>query len=213
MGLIDRDYMQERNRQRPFSPPPERFGALGKILIFVAVLFLLYLAADWKLNQRAPRKLNTPLPAEIETLTRPATTSTPSLQPPRPETSHSNPPQATGSTRTVTKCVVNGKTSYGDAECAHGSVVSQVTTRTDHNLMEPVRPQTPTRQETTTVYETVVTQSTTSAHNSKSECGSLDQQIRHLDSMARQPQSGQTQDWITAERKRLRDRQFRIPCR
>ena len=213
MGLMDRDYMQERNRQRPFSPPPERFGVLSKILIFVGVLFLLYMAADWKLNHRAPGKIDNPSPAEVGTAKRPAAASTPSFQPSTPETSHSNVPQATGNTRSVTKCVVNGKTSYGDSECARGAVASHVTTRTDHNLMEAIRPVAPTRQETTTVHETVVTQSTTSAGGNKSECGLLDQQIKNLDSLARQPQSGQTQDWITAERKKLRDRQFRIPCR
>lgn len=160
---MDRDYMHERNRQRPFSPPPERFGALSKILVFVAILFLLYLAADWKLNQRAPRKLDTPLPAETQMRARPAASSTLSPQPSRPETNHYDPPQEMESTRTVSKCVVNGKTSYSDTGCANGSVASRVTTRADHNLMEPVRPQASSRQETTTVHETVVTQSTTSA--------------------------------------------------
>lgn len=213
MGLMDRDYMQERNRQRPFSPPPERFGMLSKIVIFVAILVLLYLAADWKLNQRAAGKTVNPSPAEVEPVKRPSTASTRPLEPSTPEPSPSDIPQVTGNTRAVTKCVVNGNTSYGDSECARGGVASQVTTRTNHNLMEPVRPQAPTRQETTTIHETVVTQSATSAVSNKSECVMLDQQIKNLDSLARQPQSGQTQDWITSERKRLRDRQFRIPCR
>lgn len=213
MGLMDRDYMRERNRQRPFSPPPERFGALSKIFIFVSILFLLYLAADWRLNQRGPDKNDNPSPAEVATAKAPATASTPSFQPPSPEPIHSSAPQETGNTRTVTKCVVNGKTSYGDSECARGAVVSQVATRADHNLMAPIRPAAPARQEITTVHETVVTQSTTSADSNQSECVLLNQQIKNLDALARQPQSGQMQDWITAERKRLRDRQFRIPCR
>ena len=213
MGLMDRDYMHERNRQRPFSPPPERFGTLSKILVFVAVLFLLYLAADWKLNQRAPRKADNLFPAKSETLEPPSTTSTPSLQSSKRDTGRYDPAQDKESTRTVSKCVVNGKTSYSDTGCAHGSVASQVTTRADHNLMEPVRPQASTGQEATTVHETVVTQSTASADGNKSECGFIDQQIKNLDAMARQPQSGQMQDWITTERKKLRDRQFRIPCR
>lgn len=45
-----------------------------------------------------------------------------------------------------------------------------------------------------------------------SECKALEERIRHLDSMARQPQSGRTQDRIAAEKKDLRDRQFRIRC-
>lgn len=45
-----------------------------------------------------------------------------------------------------------------------------------------------------------------------SECKAIEERIRHLDSMARQPQSGPTQDRIAAEKKELRDRQFRIRC-
>jgi hypothetical protein len=44
------------------------------------------------------------------------------------------------------------------------------------------------------------------------ECKSLDEEIRHLDSWARQPNSGQTQDLIRDKRKRARDRQFEIHC-
>lgn len=48
--------------------------------------------------------------------------------------------------------------------------------------------------------------------NKNSECKALDAQISQFDAMARQPQSGQTQDWITGEKKKARDRQFRIGC-
>lgn len=44
-------------------------------------------------------------------------------------------------------------------------------------------------------------------------CEALDQRVVHLDAMARQPQSGRTQDWISAERKKARDEQFRLRCR
>lgn len=44
------------------------------------------------------------------------------------------------------------------------------------------------------------------------ECKALDARIRQLDSMARQPQSGQMQDWIAQEKKQARDRQFRLHC-
>lgn len=47
----------------------------------------------------------------------------------------------------------------------------------------------------------------------KTECEWLDSQIKHWDSMARQPQGAQTQDWIREQRKQARDRQFRIRCR
>lgn len=44
------------------------------------------------------------------------------------------------------------------------------------------------------------------------ECSALAASILHYDAMARQPQSGQMQDWITAQRKKARDRQFQIKC-
>jgi len=51
-----------------------------------------------------------------------------------------------------------------------------------------------------------------SAANSQAECKALDAQITQYDAMARQPQSGQMQDWISAQRKKARDRQFQIRC-
>lgn len=46
----------------------------------------------------------------------------------------------------------------------------------------------------------------------KAQCDALDARIKHYDAMARQPQSGQMQDWISAERKKARDQQFRLRC-
>lgn len=46
----------------------------------------------------------------------------------------------------------------------------------------------------------------------KSKCAALDAQIQRYDSMARQPQSGQKQDAISAKRKTARDRQFQLRC-
>lgn len=61
-----------------------------------------------------------------------------------------------------------------------------------------------------------VTRTTTindsSATNHISECKVLDEQVTQFDAMARQPQSGQMQDWITAQKKKARDRQFQIHC-
>lgn len=48
--------------------------------------------------------------------------------------------------------------------------------------------------------------------DTKDECAALDARIRHLDALARRPQSGPSQDRISAERKEARDRQFRIKC-
>lgn len=44
-------------------------------------------------------------------------------------------------------------------------------------------------------------------------CARLTERVSYLDSMARQPQSGPTQDWIRGERQKARDQQFRLRCR
>lgn len=46
----------------------------------------------------------------------------------------------------------------------------------------------------------------------RAQCDALDAEIRHWDAMARAPQSAQTQDWITGQRKIARDTQFRLRC-
>ena len=48
---------------------------------------------------------------------------------------------------------------------------------------------------------------------STEECKALDERVRYLDALARQPQSASTQDWITGERKAARDKQFQLRCR
>lgn len=212
MSLIDRDYIREEVRQSPFSPPPERFSLISKVLIFVVVLFLLYKVADWKLSQRAAESLSTPssvTPAPVSSPPESAAQSFPQTP------SYSNTPDATGSTRTITKCIVNGKTSYGDAGCAAGAKVTQIVTKENHNLMAAVRVPVPTKEDTPAQSLSVVTQNDPGVDHAvmKAECNALEERIKHLDSIARQPQSGQMQDWIREERKKTRDRQSRIPCR
>jgi len=55
-----------------------------------------------------------------------------------------------------------------------------------------------------------VTQSSGSGR--QAECANLNAQIAQLDALARQPQSGQSQDRITSERRSARDRQFSLHC-
>lgn len=62
----------------------------------------------------------------------------------------------------------------------------------------------------TTTVNTVAEPSAAQQH--QAECRSLDARVNHLDSLARQPQSGAMQDWIRGERKQARDRQFGLRC-
>ena len=160
MGLMDRDYMHEKHRQRPFSPPPERSGmsTLGMVLIFVIALLALYKVADWKLKQRAAelavKQTTVIAPTPVE---RPAEAP---AQPFPPLPTYPNTPEQTAGTHVVTKCVVNGKTSYGDSSCGQGAVTTQVTTRANHNLVAAVRPQAPMQTDEVVSQTTTVTQNT-----------------------------------------------------
>jgi hypothetical protein len=206
--------MQEKRRQRPFSPPPDRFSTLSKVLVFVVVLFVLYKIAEWKLHQHAASPAGKQTTEAVrKTVQRPAEAPTQVLPPMPP---YPNTPDATANTHLVNKCVANGKTSYGDSTCPQGAVKTQVRTRADQNLMTAVRPAAVMQTE-----EEAVSQPAAAARSGpsldaaakKAECQALNAQIEHLDSMSRQPQSAQMQDWIKEERKKARDQQFHLLCR
>lgn len=213
MGLMDRDYLHEKHRHRPFSPPPERSGTstLLIVLVFVAALFALYKLAEWKLDQRAAEIAAGRATAPAKPASRREEQPAPPLpSPPIPERSS----ETAAATRIVTKCVVNGKTSYGDGACGQGAKSIQVTTRSDLNLMAPVRPTASPPIEEPAPEPTPAAQITAAPNPAakKAECEYLNAEIARLDSMARQPQGMQMQDWIKEQRKQLRDRQFRIRC-
>lgn len=207
--------MPDSPRQRPFSPPPApATSPLLKVLVFLLALFVLYQGADWVLKQRTP------------IITRPAETSPAPQTPHSPQTPATEPfsaPQTSpqddnASAPPIVKCVVNGKTSYGDAPCAQGAVSSQLKTRRDHNLMAAVRPQNVLNAAPTEEHHaprSPVAQNSPAVDTAalkKAECKALDARIEQLDSMSRQPQGASTQDWIRDERKKARDKQFRLLC-
>ena len=68
-----------------------------------------------------------------------------------------------------------------------------------------------TATNTVTINTTTVTNNNSAAGH-LAECKALDASITQYDAMARQPQTGQMQNWITGEKKKARDRQFRIHC-
>ena len=219
MGLMDRDYMNEKRPRQAFNPAPKKSAAstLFMVLVFVAALFFLYQLADWQLNKRA---------SGIAAQSAPKVQPTPGQPPSRQEAfpllgepgprPYQDAPEPVVGNRVVTKCIVNGKTSYGDGPCASDAVAAQVTTRADHNIMAPVRVAASITTETTYSPAPVVTTQNNAPSDyaaKKLECQTLDARVQYLDSMSRQPQGAQTMDWIRDERKKARDRQFRIPCR
>ncbi len=221
MVLIDRDYMNEKRGRQAFNPAAEKSaaGTLFMVLVFIAALLFLYKLADWHLNQRASGVATQSTPNAPPTLGQPPSREKAFTLPResglRPYQDHDAPTPATGN-RVVTKCIVNGKTSYTDAPCASGAVATQVTTRADHNIMAPVRVTATVATETTHSPAPVAVAQNTAPSDSaakKLECEALESRVQYLDSMSRQIQGAQTMDWIKDERKKARDRQFRIPCR
>jgi hypothetical protein len=219
MGLMDRDYMNEKRPRQAFTPAAEKsaVSTLFMVLVFVAALFVLYKLADWQLAKRAngvaaPSALSVqPSPSQA-----PARKEASNLAREPASRAYPEAPEREAGNRVVTKCIVNGKTSYGDGPCSGGAVTTQVTTRANHNIMAPVRvAATVTIEPTFSPAPAVIAQNSAPSDYTakKLECQSLEARIQHLDSMSRQPQNGQMMDWIRDERKKARDQQFRIPCR
>jgi hypothetical protein len=58
----------------------------------------------------------------------------------------------------------------------------------------------------------VTTITTTAQQSSGAMCQALAAEIANYDAMARQPQSGQTQDWIAERKRAARTKQFGLHC-
>lgn len=203
---MDHDFLKGDSRERPFTPPPEQpvLRWLGALFTLLALLYAGYRVIEWK-NYRPPPDPTKQTPNDSSHATKQA-----SVPPPQTSVPSVSDPE----TRTVTKCMINGKTSYGDGSCA-GGVATQVTTKANYNLMAAVRPRAPAQTEEPVRQTTTVTKDepTSSAMWVKTRCEALEAKIASLDAMGRQPQTPQTYDWIRDERKKARDEQFRIPCR
>lgn len=65
---------------------------------------------------------------------------------------------------------------------------------------------------TTNTNSATTTITTSSISSTGSQCKALDAEIAGYDAMARQPQSGQTQDWIAEQRRKARTKQFGLHC-
>lgn len=212
MGFKNSDTLREPDRQRPFSPPPANSGTWGTVLIVVAVLFAVYKMVEWKFDQRAAEPVG-PVDA-------PAASAAPkaiqrAAEPTRQAALPAPPKRSTPGTQVVTKCVVNGKTSYGDGACTQGATASLLTTRDNHNLMAAIRPEAIMPSKAAVVQPDAVEQSSPAipiASAKKFQCQALDATVKNLDAQSRQPQGPQMMDWIKAERKKARDQQFRLSC-
>jgi hypothetical protein len=139
---------------------------------------------------------------------------------PEPASASNLPPSAVeqeirSSAGGIVKCTVNGKTIYSDQKCPDGARTHQVQLHDTAGVISPKKETLAQLTAQRTAAENVRVgspQPPAAAPSNQAECESLNKHIDWLDSMARQPQSGQKQDWIRQERRKARDRQIAIQC-
>lgn len=122
---------------------------------------------------------------------------------------------ASDTTRRVTKCVVNGVTSYSDADCPSNARASTLTVDTADNLAAGL-PHDVRRQVLAASAQTAPlvppSVAIAGAPDIRFLCTALDEKVKAIDAAARQALPAAEQDRLTAERKNARDQQFRLGC-
>ena len=232
MGIHDRDYMRT-DRSSPFGRP--RSSPLWTVLgALCGILAIAYFAM-----QGHERRTGEP-DARHPTLTAPVVAPRAEARPdpfkgdptwhagPRPAIEDPTGPTQ-GSTRVVYKCVVNGRVTYsGPNDCRGGTAssleiaagpdsvaVAAARIAAQREVASPAEPEAAQRRQRAAddaAAPVAAMQERQQADARRTECALLDQQIRDLDSQARQPSSGQVQDWIRSQRADARTRQFRLHC-
>lgn len=227
MGLADRDYMRERRHgDRPFTPPEPSFRTtIGHVLVWVVIAFLTYKAVAWWQSRPSPRQLApsiaAPVPAQQPPAPAPVRTHpglTGNWDPNRPVPTYAPHPSPPAPAEVVTKCTVNGVTTYSNGPCPEGVNATRVTIHPTQNLADglpasqrqaPVAPQAPQFQPDV---QASAGGPPTEIQNRRVVCAELDAAIATIDARARQPLPGFEQDRLAAQRKSYRDEQFRIRC-
>ncbi len=128
-------------------------------------------------------------------------------------------------TREVTKCIVNGRVSYGShGDCLGGSRVAvPIASGPTYEQQQEAQERADNLAERSAEVDRRLawddwrrSQVTVSAGPSSlsrpSECTALEEAIRGYDAQARQPQVPSMQDWIKDQRANARSRQFALHC-
>lgn len=212
MGAADHDEI----RERPLAPPREPGPRLITICASLAVALALYLAGEVWLRDAStsgpPAAPSTPA-RKLERMAPPAApVHTPGSADPGPLAQHPG-------SNAVMKCTAQGRTSYSDDPCPPGATATPVRIQPGLNIAAPVLAPQPAPSAPPVVVAATQppqVQLAVAAPPDRSTvrnlCQVLDDEIKHIDAMAKQPQSAETQDNLAARRKRARDEQFRIKC-
>lgn len=192
----------------PFSPAPERSQRL-MVLVIAVILILL---GGWYWQQHTD-------PADVARLRAPPQATSgeaPAAGAPLGAASTLTAPSriAPAPSQSVSKCVLKGKTTYSDGPCPDGAKAAQLAVRADMNLMQApaIAPPTPAYPSPAPMATAPVIAQAPPAIDPGPTCRELERRIEELDAWARQPQTAQMQDWITARKREARDRQFRLRC-
>jgi hypothetical protein len=191
------------------------------ILTWVSVLFLLYKSFLWWETHKKP--VQAIIPSVEVSARRPApVVAKPIYQPPKPlpiqHGASTSPATSHVGNRTVTKCMVNGQVIFTDRDCPSGAKESSVTVNTANlgTVAPRVQETAPVPGQQRNVVTTTTTYTTNGAAANASgraaECTYMDFRIKQIDSQARQPLSGQAQDGLSAEKARLRSKQYELHC-
>lgn len=168
-------------------------------------------------------------------MTKPVAFSAVSNAPPLPQTPSAAPPESPKTvparTRTeivqdaqprsgaLSKCTIQGKTVYSDTNCPVGSKAEKIALHETAGIVSPAREALEdwaAKRHAQERNEEIITQKIVAANGPQTtksdECQWLSERIDTLDARARQPQTGQMQDWIKDQRRGARDRQYALRC-
>lgn len=227
MGIADRDYMHER--KEPTFEKGRTFKSLGNksdlrsklwmILAWLLILILLYKSFLWwetigHMNRKSIENVRVATPEDSVPIYHSDAPQVIKRQRQSPSVASE---QFQPDRRSVTKCIVNGKVMFTDNACPSGATASLVTVYTSNvGTVQPSYTSPPPADAQIAALSPSVVQQTTVVNQGPSakefECPFLTQQIERIDRLARQPQSGQFQDQLSAERKRVRSRQYVLGC-
>lgn len=230
MGLEDRDYMRRAAPPRSVraSGPPEPSAGLTllMIIVFIGATYGAYAAWRWA---QAP-EVSAPVPVPTAPADQPAP---PSTRTPWSQEQSSSPPSARADDRgsrasegrlaapadgtvRITKCVVDGATTYSDGECPARASSSIVTVDKRQNLADGLPPSARSFAQPSAGAQPAVGDTAPSVVDGnvqkKSLCLAYEAEIKAIDARARQPLPGWEQDRLAARRKAARDEQFRLRC-
>lgn len=207
MGVAD----HEERREWPLAPPREPGPQLTTIAASLTIALALYLAGEvWLRDDKrppptAPASPSLPSPAGKTPDRMAASATLPGPHTQRPGDG------------AVMKCTAQGRISYSDSPCPPGASATPVRIQAGLNIADAVpMPQPKAPPVVVAAAQPPQMQLAVAAPPDRTAvkylCQALEDEVKYIDALARQPQSAGTQDELAARRKKARDEQFRIRC-